>query len=186
MNCVRRFPIIAVVLLFAAVWAGNRIEAKTSAKPVATDAPVQKVAKPSALANAYVGKVTRVSDGDTIWITTDKGVRVKVRLSRIDAPESDQPFGKNATEFLKSLIGGKQVRVEYEECDQYGRTLGIVFLGGEDINLKLVSEGYAWHYSYFDQTPAYAEAERTAKAAKKGLWASPNPINPYRWRKGDR
>ena len=32
-------------------------------------------------------------------------------------------------------------------------------------------------------TPAYAEAEREARAAKRGLWASGTAINPYQWRK---
>ncbi len=52
------------------------------------------------------GKVTRVSDGDTVWVSTGHG-RHKVRLNRIDAPESDQPYGKESAAHLKSLIGGK-------------------------------------------------------------------------------
>ena len=113
------------------------------------------------------GKVTRVSDGDTVWVSTGHG-RHKVRLNRIDAPESDQPYGKESAAHLKSLIGGKQVRVEYEKLDQYGRILGIIFLGETDINLQMVKNGCAWHYKHFDKTPAYAEAERAARDAKRG------------------
>ena len=57
---------------------------------------------------------------------------------------------------------------------------------GRDINLHMVETGNAWHYSYYDKTPAYAAAEVAAREAKKGLWAAEGPINPYRWRKGDR
>ena len=32
----------------------------------------------------------------------------------------------------------------------------------------------------------YAAAEREARAAKRGLWAADNPINPYKWRKSKR
>ena len=131
------------------------------------------------------GKVTRVSDGDTVWVSTGHG-RHKVRLNRIDAPESDQPYGKESAAHLKSLIGGKQVRVEYEKLDQYGRILGIIFLGETDINLQMVKDGCAWHYKHFDKTPAYAEAERAAREAKRGLWSAPDPINPYQWRKAKR
>ena len=131
------------------------------------------------------GKVTRVSDGDTVWVSTGHG-RHKVRLNRIDAPESDQPYGKESAAHLKSLIGGKQVRVEYEKLDQYGRILGIIFLGETDINLQMVKDGCAWHYKHFDKTPAYAEAERAARDAKRGLWSAPDPINPYQWRKAKR
>ena len=75
------------------------------------------------------------------------------------------------------------VRVEYDNLDQYGRILGIIFLGDTDINLQMVRDGCAWHYKHFDNTPAYAEAEREAQAAKRGLWASGTAINPYEWRK---
>lgn len=131
------------------------------------------------------GKVTRVSDGDTIWVSDSLG-RHKIRLNRIDAPESNQEFGKESTAHLKLLIAGKTVRVEYESTDQYGRVLGIVFLDGTDINLQMVRDGCAWHYKHFDKTPAYAEAEREAREAKRGLWASPDPVNPYQWRKAKR
>ena len=132
-----------------------------------------------------VGKVTRVSDGDTVWVTDSAG-KHKIRLNRIDAPESDQPFGKESTAHLKSLIGGRVVRVEYAGTDQYGRILGIIFFGETDINLQMVRDGCAWHYSHFDKTPAYAAAEREARAAKRGLWAEGNPVNPHQWRKAKR
>jgi len=61
--------------------------------------------------------------------------------------------------------------------------LGIVYLAKEDINLKMVAEGMAWHYSYFDKTPEYAAAEAAARQGKKGLWASPDHVNPYEWRR---
>ena len=131
------------------------------------------------------GKVTRVSDGDTVWVSDSLG-RHKVRLNRIDAPESEQPFGKESAAHLKSLIGGKTVRVEYSTTDQYGRILGIIYLGETDINLQMVRDGCAWHYKHFDKTPAYAEAEREARTAKRGLWAADNPINPHQWRKSKR
>ena len=132
-----------------------------------------------------VGKVTRVSDGDTLWVTDSLG-RHKIRLNRIDAPESDQPFGKEATAHLKSLVAGKSVRVEYSSTDQYGRVLGIVYLDGTDINLQMLRDGYAWHYKHFDSTPSYSAAELDARTAKRGLWSSPSPINPYTWRKSKR
>ena len=130
-----------------------------------------------------IGMVTRVSDGDTIWVNAGF-LRYKVRLNRIDAPESNQPYGKESAAHLKSLIGGREVRVEYETTDRYGRLLGIVYLGAADINLQMVRDGYAWHYRHFDKTPSYAAAEREAQSAKRGLWAATSPVNPYQWRKG--
>ena len=155
-----------------------------------------------------IGLCTKLIDGDTIHVVTGGNVRFKVRLERIDAPESDQPYGKEATDYLAKLIRGKTVRVEWQKKDQYGRILGIVYTqdgrartpaapqppqnetalvkGWYDINLHLVGTGNAHHYSYFDQPPAYAAAESAAKEKKLGLWASDNVISPYEWRKNKR
>ena len=133
-----------------------------------------------------VGNVIRVSDGDTIWVRDRCGQRHKIRLNRIDAPESNQPFGKESTMHLQSLIGDRDVLVEHKTTDRYGRILGIIYLGDMDVNLQMVRDGYAWHYKHFDATPSYAAAENEAQSAKRGLWATTNPINPYRWRKSKR
>ena len=133
-----------------------------------------------------IGKVTKVSDGDTIHVVTGGNVKHKVRLDRIDAPEKDQPYGKESTDYLAALIRYRTVRVEWVKKDQYGRVLGIVYSGTNDVNLAMVRTGNAWHYSHFDKTPAYATAEATAKFKKLGLWAAENPINPYEWRRNKR
>ena len=130
------------------------------------------------------GEVTRVADGDTIWVRGigEQGKGVKVRLDRIDAPESKQDYGFEAKEYLNGRIGGKTVKVEWEKKDQFGRIMGIVYIDGTDINLEMVATGNAWHYAHFDQTPEYAEAEKSARAARLGLWADESPINPYDFR----
>ena len=76
--------------------------------------------------------------------------------------------------------------MKYATTDRYGRILGSIFLGETDINLQMVRDGCAWHYSHFDNTPAYVEAERNARMAKRGLWATENPVNPHQWRKSKR
>lgn len=137
-------------------------------------------------AECVVGKVTRVSDGDTLWVTDVANVKHKVRLDRIDAPEKDQPWGKESAATLKGWVYGREVRIDYKKRDKYGRILGIVFSGTNEVNLAMVRSGSAWHYSYFDKTPAYGAAEREAKGARRGLWSQHNPINPYDWRKANR
>ena len=130
------------------------------------------------------GKVVAVTDGDTITVLDemDKG-NFKIRLDKIDAPERTQPFGSKAKQFLSSLIFGKQVSVRFKEIDRYGRVLGVIYCDGAEINLVMVQNGYAWHYSYYDKTPAYIQAEKQARADKKGLWSDPNPTHPYEFRK---
>ena len=138
---------------------------------------------------SIVGTVTRVSDGDTIWVTDSAG-KHKIRLDKIDAPESDQVFGKEAAQYLKDLVYGEEVEVRWAAKDKYGRILGIVYLKREngmvEVNLTMVKNGCAWHYSYHDKTPAYAEAEKDARKNRRGLWTSDSPVNPYRWRKSKR
>ena len=145
---------------------------------------VALVAAFAASGKTLEGVVTRVADGDTIWVKAngEQGKGVKVRLDRIDAPESKQDYGFEAKEYLNGRIGGKTVKVEWEKKDQFGRILGIVYLEDTDINLEMVATGNAWHYAHFDQTPEYAEAEKSARAARIGLWADESPINPYDFR----
>ena len=40
-------------------------------------------------------KILRVIDGDTVSAES-RGAEIKIRLSEIDAPEMDQPFGTNS------------------------------------------------------------------------------------------
>ncbi len=129
------------------------------------------------------GKVVRVADGDTITVLDSEKTQHKIRLDRIDAPEKKQAFGSKSREHLAGMVAGKDVKVEWKKKDRYGRVLGIVFAGETEVNLKMIEDGYAWHYSHFDKTPAYAEAEKAAREAKRGLWVDPNPINPYEFRK---
>ena len=46
--------------------------------------------------------------------------------------------------------------------------------------------GMAWHYKKYDSTPAYAQAQSEARAAKRGLWQEKNPIEPEAFRKAKR
>src|SRR4030066_595806 len=78
---------------------------------------------------------TRVIDGDTIVVTIG-GQEEKVRLIGVDTPETVHPnkpveyFGKEASEFTRRMVEGKQVSLEYDwqRKDKYGRTLAYVYL----------------------------------------------------------
>lgn len=134
-------------------------------------------------ANTISGKVTKVSDGDTVWITDAANEKHKIRLARIDAPEKSQPWGAESATVLRGWVFGKDVRVEYAKRDKYGRILGTIFCGTNEVNLAMVQTGNAWHYNRFDRTTAYSAAESAAKVARLGLWSQPDPINPFAWRK---
>lgn len=64
--------------------------------------------------------------------------------------------------------------------------------GGRDVNLGQVKAGLDWHYKYYqdEQSPEdrriYADAEKEARSARRGLWADPNPTPPWDFRRGKR
>jgi len=134
------------------------------------------------------GRVVGVVDGDTVDVLVAGHDSYRIRLSGIDAPEKAQPFGKAAKQAMSDLVMGRDVRVEYEKRDRYGRIVGVVMAGEADAGLDLIHKGLAWHYKRYanEQTPRqrqnYDEAETSAKARRIGLWADPNPSPPWEWR----
>lgn len=134
-------------------------------------------------AETLKGKVVRVADGDTLTVLDETQTQHKVRLNKIDAPEKKQAYGEASKKHLSQYVFGKDVKVEFEKRDRYGRILGIVYLGALDVNLQMVKDGYAWHYKFYDKTTSYAEAEKEAREKKLGLWVDPNPVEPYQFRK---
>ncbi|MCZ2129663.1 MAG: thermonuclease family protein [Bacteroidia bacterium] len=89
--------------------------------------------------------VARVVDGDTFKDSTELGYR----LIGINAPESHDKGGAEATKFLDSLISHKSIQVvtdsKYDTIDFYKRKLCYVFLNGTDINKLMVQVSGALH-----------------------------------------
>jgi endonuclease YncB( thermonuclease family) len=93
-------------------------------------------------------KVTRVTDGDTIKVT-DNGSKITIRLVGIDAPETSkkkhepgQPFSQKSTKYLASLVLNKVVDLKSYGTGRYGRTLGVVFVNGKNVNLEMVKSWF--------------------------------------------
>lgn len=134
----------------------------------------------------YQGKVIAVSDGDTIRVLTEDKKEVRVRMLRIDAPESSQAFGQRSRQNLNNMAYGKQVRVVQDgksKVDRYNRVLGTVYVDNINLNLKQVQDGYAWADRYFEPTQKFIQAEVEAKKFKKGLWIDPKPVEPWNFRR---
>jgi endonuclease YncB( thermonuclease family) len=123
----------------------------------------------------------RVVDGDTIVVQ-----QVKVRLEGIDAPEHGQmctangiPWacGDNATAWLADFLAEREVACVSKGHDRYGRLLATCFVGGENLNDRIVREGWALDFRRY--TSAYLEAEDDAKRTRAGLWRFEPP---WEWR----
>ena len=74
-----------------------------------------------------------------------------------------------------------------KEKDQYGRVVGVVYLNGENVNLKQVADGNAWWYRFYaKEEPNLQIAEEEAREKKLGLWKASNPIPPWEFRRKNR
>ena len=140
----------------------------------------------SAQAETLEGKVVKIADGDTLTLLTSSNEQVKVRLAGIDTPERKQPFGNKAKQALSSLAFQKQALIEAETKDRYGRTVGVVFVDGLNVNHELVKQGIAWVYRKYTSDKRLYALESEAKQSKRGLWLQENPIPPWEWRRGRR
>ena len=131
-----------------------------------------------------VGRIIEVYDGDTATLLTADNVKYKIRFYGIDAPEAAQEGGIDSRNALREKIFYKDVVVMVAATDRYGRAVGKVMLGDRYINLEMVSEGRAWYYrDYAKDERDLAEAERTARRNRLGIWAAGSPQPPWEWRK---
>ena len=145
------------------------------------------------------GTVTKVSDGDTIHLSTLEQTKLKVRLYGIDAPETvkidnktgrvnkpGQPYSEESWRALESKIMGKKVKVDILDIDKYRRMVGMIYLDDRNINLEMIREGYAEAFVEYLKPPYREEflaTQRGAKAASKGIWTLPDYERPRAFRK---
>ena len=134
-----------------------------------------------------VGKVVRVSDGDSLSLLAADGKQYALRLYGGDAPERDQPFGDQSRAHLRRLVDGRSVGATVESVDDYQRQVVEVFIDGRSVNLMMLEAGMAWWYRYYARARSdMGEAERVARAKERGLWSQPDPVEPRRWRQQNR
>jgi micrococcal nuclease len=139
---------------------------------------------PAVAGPRQMAQVTRVVDGDTVKVSIDGKVQT-VRLIGVNTPETVDPrrtvqcFGKEASNFTKEKLSGQTVYLEadptQDNLDKYKRLLRYIFLSdGSNFNKTLISEGYAYEYTYdipYKYQKEFKQAQQMASNAKKGLWA---------------
>ena len=122
-------------------------------------------------------RCTKVIDGDTIIISNGR----KVRLIGVDTPELHHPlkpvqyFAREASEFTRSMVEGKSVRLKYDcrRRDRYGRLLAYVYLeDGTFLNAEIIKQGYGFAYTRypFRYLDAFRQYQREAREHERGLW----------------
>jgi endonuclease YncB( thermonuclease family) len=103
-------------------------------------------------------------------------------LADIDAPEKRQDFGTVSKQALADYIFTKNIKVEYTKLDRNHRIIGTIWINNENVNLKMVENGFAWHFKKYSTSKLFAKAEIRAKSMKKGLWVQNNVIAPWDFR----
>jgi len=112
-------------------------------------------------AHCFTGAVTRVIDGDTIIVGTNR-----VRLAEIDAPEMKTPEGPASKKALSDLILHKTVIITWSRRGRYRRIIGQIYLADEWINLTMVEQGWARVFKKYSSSQVLAAAEQKSQAGE--------------------
>ena len=136
------------------------------------------------LGGSISGNQVVVIDGDSLRLGGND-----VRSFGIDAPEFKQKCqlangrsyycGRQARRFLRKIIARRPVTCKRIGVDRYDRDIAVCKAGEAELNIAMIKAG--WAVSYRSYSIAYAEAERTARAARLGIWRGPF-VEPHDWR----
>lgn len=144
----------------------------------------------------------RGSDNKTPTVIADGAIKAidgdsfhlggqEVRLYAIDAPEARQecqdakgkayPCGKEAAKALNAMLNEGGLKCEETARDRYGRMVArCSTLTTADVGEAMVHKGWAVALTFTKKTE-YADAERRAKEAGRGVWQG-EFMRPSDWR----
>jgi endonuclease YncB( thermonuclease family) len=137
-------------------------------------------------------QVVGIMDGDTLVISNTANQHLRIRIQGIDAPEAGQSYSLTAKENLAQLLKDKLVTVEFDprgKPDGEGRIVAKVYLEGYDVGLEQLKAGLAWYCKEYKKELSesdrytYAEAEKTARGSRLGLWRESSPQTPWEFRR---
>lgn len=139
-----------------------------------------------ALAADFEGVIVAVPEGDALEVLSENTVFF-IRLQDVDAPEIDQPYGREAQLFLDSLARGKRATVTRRSLSEGdARQKGQIALeSGLNLSHELLKAGLAWwDRKAAPNNDSLWKLERDARTEQRGLWKDSDPIPPWEWRKG--
>jgi endonuclease YncB( thermonuclease family) len=167
--------VVVVVVACSAVASACSPSSADVRSPAVESAPSAPVAE-GRVTDAVGWRSTRVIDGDTFDVSGPDG-KITVRLVGINAPESEECFGEEATDALADLVEGEALVLvaDRSDADRFGRALRYVETAdGVDVGAELVAEGFAIARRYPPddaRADVYARLQRAAQDDRRGLWA---------------
>ncbi|HSW36082.1 MAG TPA: thermonuclease family protein [Candidatus Limnocylindrales bacterium] len=160
--------------------------ARDDPTPVVTEERTPTAEEPIASITIAEASITRVVDGDTV-VASFRGQSERLRFIGVDSPETDQPFGYEATAFTTRNLLRQQVWLEFDvtERDRFDRLLAYIWLEpplsdseqevrSKMFNARLLLEGYAQmmtippNVKYADM---FYQFQREGRNQGKGLWS---------------
>lgn len=145
--------------------------------PQVAPSPRPKPSPP--IGNFLTGLQTaKVIDGDTIRLASGE----RVRLIGVNAPETHhpripkEPYGDEATQCLKDILGGQRVRLEVgvDPRDRYKRLLAHVYTeSGVYVNSELLKMGCAKLFvmgANVNHLFELVKAQEKGRREQRGVW----------------
>ena len=140
-----------------------------------------------------------VSEGDRLTVNSF-GTEIKVKLYGVAAPQTakmdkftgwykaGQPYADDAFRALSIKVLHQQVKVEirntlvYKSAGAKQIAVATVYLGGRNINLEMLSEGWGWADKKLiskEDFSHFLAAEKQARSCRCGLWTQERPQPPW-------
>ena len=135
--------------------------------------------RPKELASGSVSpcSVTRVVDGDTVWVEC-RGWQApcpkwpRVRLLHIDTPERRERGYEEATKALRKMVLGRNVTLVFDRpgdptCGSHGRLLAYLVVDGVNVNVEMVRLGWSEFETRFGKGRFAGEFEAAERARER-------------------
>lgn len=113
----------------------------------------------------FSGVVTKVIDGDTLNVENKGGKTTAIRLTLVDAPETNEPGYTQAKNFVSQNCLDKAAVVDPDNSQNlsYGRLVAVVYCDGLNINEAVIANGFATIYRSFCNVSEFTNTEWAQK-----------------------
>jgi micrococcal nuclease len=107
---------------------------------------------------SFNGVVTKVIDGDTLDIKAKDGKTIAIRLTLVDAPETDEPGYTQAKNFVSQNCLNKEAVVDPDNNQNrsFSRLVAVVYCEGHNVNEAVIANGFATIYRSFCDVSEFA------------------------------
>ncbi|MFK7767869.1 MAG: thermonuclease family protein [Mariniblastus sp.] len=133
-----------------------------------------------------IGRVNRFWGGDNFEFGDANELHYLV-IRGISSPKSGQKYYVESVKTLSKILRGKDIQIEVVARDDMMREISDVFIYQPDskaeqynVGLEMIRLGQAWYNGMkFKGWEDYAEAQKTARENRFGLWKQDTPVAPW-------